>query len=92
MIIGHSIKSKLHGLPTPRVETDGRLRKLRTETAQKRNATGSPIEDVLGVARAGEEMRVLEIAQLRSSAQNEIHRHKEQHGEYETREVRAVGN
>lgn len=38
------------------------------------------------MASPGEEMRVLEIAQLRSSAQNEIHRREVEHREYETSE------
>lgn len=36
------------------------------------------------MARLGAEMRGLEIAQLRKTAQNEIHRREEQHGEYES--------
>ena len=36
------------------------------------------------MVRVGEVMRGLEIAQLRRTAQNEIHRREEQHGEYES--------
>lgn len=39
--------------------------------------------------RPGEVMRGLEIAQLRSSAQNEIHRREVEHREYEVSEVWA---
>ncbi|CAD7555551.1 hypothetical protein KGEDBEEJ_00636 [Aeromonas hydrophila] len=50
----------------------------------KSKHNGEPILEELGVASAGEVMRGLEIAQLRRTAQNEIHRREEQLGEYET--------
>lgn len=61
-------------------------------TAQKRITKEGPILDAPGVARAGDKVRGLETAQLRRTAQNEIHRREYKHGEHEAREVRAIGN
>lgn len=65
---------------------------LRTSRCAKSKNNGGPILEELGVVRAGGVDGGLESAQLRRTAQNELHRREEQHGEYEAREVRAVGN
>lgn len=53
---------------------------------RKSKNNGGPILEELGVVRAGGVGGGLEIAQLRSSEQNEIHRREKQLGEYWLRE------
>lgn len=55
----------------------------RAGCAETKN-NGDEILEEPGLFRPGEVMRDLKIAQLRRTAQNEIHRREEQLGEYET--------